>query len=163
MGYSSTYNRHVHSYIRTFRMKAWLTALLTAAMAALAPIQAVMVTVGILIFADAATGMYAAHKRGEPMSSAAMRRTVSKMLIYQGVVICGFLLEANLLDHLIPVAKIVAGAIGMVEFKSILENANGIMGMDIFKTVIAKLGSNNDVVAQAKAELEKAKDEPKKE
>lgn len=137
-------------------MKEWLAALALGAMAALAPIKAVMITVGVLIVADAVAGMYAAHKRGEQISSAAMRRTISKMLVYQGVVVCGWLLEANLIDHLIPIAKIVAGAIGMVEFKSILENANSIMGMDIFKTVIAKLGSDNDVVAQAKADAAKA-------
>jgi len=124
-------------------MKDWLVALGLACMAALAPIKAVMITVGILIMADALTGMYAAHKRGEKLSSAAMRRTISKMMVYQGVVICGFLLEANLLDHFVPVAKIVAGAIGMVEFKSILENANSIMGINIFKSVIDKLGSEN--------------------
>lgn len=125
-------------------MKDWLVALLLAGMAALAPIKAVMITVGILIIADALTGMYAAHKRGEKLSSAAMRRTLSKMMVYQGVVICGFLLESNILDNLVPVAKICAGAIGMVEFKSILENANSIVGTNIFKAVIDKLGSDND-------------------
>jgi hypothetical protein len=90
------------------------------------------------------TGMYAAKKRGEELSSAAMRRTLSKMLVYQGVVILGYLLEANLMDHLMPVAKIVASAIGMVEFKSILENSNSIVGTNIFKSVISKLGSDND-------------------
>ena len=124
-------------------MRDWLVALMLACMAALAPIKAVLITVGILIMADAITGMYAAHKRGEPISSAAMRRTLSKFLVYQGVVITGFLLEANILDHLVPVAKIVAGAIGMVEFKSILENSNSIMNMNIFKSVIDKLGSDN--------------------
>lgn len=132
-------------------MKDWLVALALAGMAALAPIKAVMITVGILIIADALTGMYAAHKRGEKLSSAAMRRTLSKMMVYQGVVICGFLLEANILDNLIPVAKICAGAIGMVEFKSILENANSIVGTNIFQAVISKLGSDND----------KKKEEPK--
>jgi len=143
-------------------MKEWLMALVLGAMAALAPIKAVMITVGILIFADAIAGMYAAHKRGEKISSAAMRRTLSKMFVYQGVVVCGWLLEANLIDHLLPIAKIVAGAIGMVEFKSILENANDIMGMDIFKAVIAKLGSDNDAAAKAATQLDKALD-PKKE
>ena len=143
-------------------MKEWLLALALGAAAALAPIKAVMITVGILIFADAASGMYAAWKRGEKISSAAMRRTLSKMFIYQGVVICGWLLEANLIDHLLPVAKICAGAIGMVEFKSILENANDIMGVDIFKTVISKLGSDNDAAAKAAAAVDKALD-PKKE
>jgi len=137
-------------------MKDWLVALMLAAMAALAPIKAVMITVGILIIADALTGMYAAHKRGEKLSSAAMRRTLSKMMVYQSVVICGFLLESNILDNLIPVAKIVAGAIGMVEFKSILENANSIVGTNIFQAVIDKLGSEN---AKDKPESEAKKEE----
>lgn len=135
-------------------MKEWLVAFGLACMAALAPIKAVLITVGILIMADAITGMYAAHKRGEELSSAAMRRTLSKFLVYQGVVITGFLLEANILDHLVPVAKIVAGAIGMVEFKSILENSNSIMNMNIFKSVIDKLGSEN----QKNSEPENKKD-----
>lgn len=125
-------------------MKEWLMAMALSALAVLAPIKAVLVTVGILIVADALTGMYAAQKRGEKISSAAMRRTLSKMMVYQGVVILGYLLEANLMDHLMPVAKIVASAIGMVEFKSILENANSIVGTNIFKAVISKLGSDND-------------------
>lgn len=125
-------------------MKDWLVALALAACAALAPIKAVLITVGILIMMDALTGMYAARKRGEELSSAAMRRTLSKFLVYQGVVITGFLLESNILDNLIPVAKICAGAIGMVEFKSILENANSIVGTNIFKAVLDKLGSDND-------------------
>lgn len=125
-------------------MKEWLMAILLSCVAVLAPIKAVLVTVGILILADMFTGMYAAKKRGEELSSAAMRRTLSKMLVYQGVVILGYLLEANLMDHLMPVAKIVASAIGMVEFKSILENSNSIVGTNIFKAVISKLGSDND-------------------
>jgi Bacteriophage holin family len=125
-------------------MKEWLDKLALASLAALAPIKMVMITVGILIMADLVTGIWAALKRGEKVSSAAMRRTVSKMFIYQLAVICGFMLETYILDGIVPVAKIVAGVIGMVEFKSILENSNHIVGGDLFKIVIAKLGSDND-------------------
>ncbi|HEY8367583.1 MAG TPA: phage holin family protein, partial [Bacteroidia bacterium] len=112
--------------------------------AALAPIHAVMISVGILIFADLATGMWAAKKRGENITSAAMRRTVSKLFIYQLAVITGFLLETHLLAQLLPVTKLVAGVIGLVEFKSILENANEILGQNIFTNLLSKLGSDND-------------------
>jgi len=112
--------------------------------AVLAPIQAVLITVGILIMADLLTGIWAAKKRKEKISSSVMRRTISKMVIYQLAVICGFLLETYLLGGILPVAKIVAGVIGMVEFKSILENSNWIVGSDIFKLVLQKLGSDND-------------------
>jgi sugar phosphate permease len=125
-------------------MKEWLGKLFLASMAALAPIKMVMITVGFLILADLVTGMWAAHKRGEKISSAAMRRTISKIFIYQLTVVSGFMLETYILDKMLPVAKIVAGVIGMVEFKSILENSNHIVGGDIFKLVIQKLGSEND-------------------
>lgn len=125
-------------------MKEWLNKVALASLAALAPIKMVMITVGILIMADLVTGIWAALKRGEKVSSAIMRRTVSKIFIYQLAVICGFMLETYILDGIVPVAKIVAGVIGMVEFKSILENSNHIVGGDIFKLVIQKLGSDND-------------------
>lgn len=125
-------------------MKELLGKLLLATAAALAPIMMVIITVGVLIMVDLATGIWAALKRGEKISSAAMRRTISKIVIYQVAVITGFMLETYILEGLIPVAKIVAGVIGMVEFKSILENSNKIMGGDMFKIAIKKLGSDND-------------------
>ena len=125
-------------------MKDWLYGILVACIAALAPIQGVMATVGFLIAADFFTGMWAAHKRGEKISSAAMRRTISKAFIFQLTIISGFLLEHFILGDSLPIAKIVAGGIGMVEFKSILENANHIVGGDLYKTILSKLGSQND-------------------
>lgn len=122
----------------------WIKNLGLVALAALAPIHMVMITVGFLIFADLFTGIWAARKRGEKISSAALRRTVSKIVIYQLAVISGFMLETHILDNLLPVSKLVAGVIGMVEFKSMLENSNGIVGGNIFQLVLKKLGSEND-------------------
>lgn len=129
-------------------MKEWLNKLALASLAALAPIHAVMISVGVLIMVDLATGVWAAHKRGEKVSSAAMRRTISKIVVYQAAVITGFLLETYLLADIFPVSKLVAGVIGLVEFKSILENGNSILGEDIFKSIITKLGSDNDKKSQ---------------
>ncbi len=131
-------------------MKDWTSSIALAAIAALAPIQAILVSVGVLIISDLFTGIMAAKKRKEKLSSAVMRRTVSKILIYQTAVITGFLLETYLLMGLVPISKIVAGAIGLVEFKSILENCNAALGQDIFQTVLLKLGSDNDPKKVAK-------------
>lgn len=125
-------------------MKEWLQKIALASLAALAPIHTVMISVGVLIMVDLVTGIWAAIKRGDKVSSAAMRRTVSKIIVYQSAVITGFLLETYLLSDLIPVSKLVAGVIGLVEFKSILENGNHILGQDLFKSVLSKLGSEND-------------------
>lgn len=124
-------------------MKELFLKLCLAAIATLAPIHAVIVTVGILIFADLATGIWAAKKRGDEISSARMRDSITKMLVYQTVIITGFLVETYLIGGLVPVVKLVAAVIGMVELKSLIENANQILGQDLFKVLLSKLGSKN--------------------
>ena len=124
-------------------MKEYIYKGLLVLCAILAPIKPLLLTCGVLIVVDMITGMLAARKRKEPISSAQMRRSVSKMFVYQLVIISGYLLEVYMLDNLVPVSKIVSGVIGMVEFKSILENASTIAGHDILKMVLEKLGSKN--------------------
>jgi phage-related holin len=115
-------------------------------MTVLAPIKPVMITVGVLIILDLVIGIMAALKRKEHISSAALRRTISKLVIYQVAVISGFICETYLIDHLIPISKLVAGMIGAVELKSILENANEVNGEPIFNKLIKSLGSVNDKI-----------------
>jgi len=91
---------------------SWLKALFLAGLAILAPIHALMGAVGFLIGADFITGILAARKRGEPITSKAMGRTIFKALGYQLAVISGFALEA-LMPGGLPVAKLCAGAIGL--------------------------------------------------
>lgn len=117
-----------------------------AALAALAPIKAMLIVVGVLIFADLITGIWAAIKREEQIKSAALRRTVSKLFIYQIAIISGYIMQVHLIADLVPVSNIVAGTIGLVELKSILENGSTILGNDLMKLVLERLGSKNDEV-----------------
>lgn len=113
-------------------------------LAIVAPIKMTMLAVLLLILADLLTGMWAAKKRGEPLSSAGMRRTISKILVYELCVICAFFLETHILGGELAIIKVVAGVIGMVELKSIIENAGQITGLDLFQEIIKRLGSIND-------------------
>lgn len=122
----------------------WLKKIALVSLAALAPIHTVMLSVGFLIFADLVTGVWAATKRKEKISSALLRRTVSKIVVYQLAVICGFIVEQFLIGGVIPISKIVSGVIGMVELKSMLENCSNIFGEDVFSLILKKLGSEND-------------------
>lgn len=126
-------------------MKEWINKLLVVSIAALAPIQAVIISVGVLVLADMITGIWAAYKRNEPIKSAGLRRTVSKFIIYQIAIITGFIVEHYLIGDIVPVVKLIGGIIGLVELKSILENANSITGTDLFKLLIERLGSQNDI------------------
>ncbi|NDG25714.1 MAG: hypothetical protein EB120_00880 [Proteobacteria bacterium] len=124
-----------------------------------APIKMVILTVGVLILADLMTGIFAARKRGEKITSAALGRTVVKMCVYQTVILTGYLLQTNLLENMVPVVNIVGSVIGMVEFKSLIENSNTILGMNLFEEVLAKLGSKN--LMSPKPQPEKSEDSKK--
>lgn len=121
----------------------WMEMTALSILTILAPIKAVIITVGVLIIMDLITGVIAAHKRGESVTSAGLRRSIYKMLAYQLAVISGFLVEKYLLEGILPVSKLVAGAIGLTEMKSLLENANSLTGTDLFKQVISGLGNKD--------------------
>lgn len=126
-------------------MKEKLIAIGVSLVALLAPIHSILISVGVMIVVDLVTGILAARKRKEPVTSAALRRTVSKMLIYQVAIISGFILETYLMAEVIPVSKLVASAIGLTEFKSIIENLTTLNnGETVFKDLLARLGSKND-------------------
>lgn len=113
-------------------------------LAILAPIHAVIIATCIIVGVDLILGIWAARKRGEEITSAGLRRTITKILVYNLVLITSFLVETYLIGGLIPLVKLAAGIIGLTEMKSILENANDISGENIFKSIIKKLGSDND-------------------
>ena len=120
-----------------------IKALALATFTVLAPVHAMMVSVGVLIVADLATGIWAAKKRGEQIKSARIRDSITKMVIFQVAVITAFVMENFLLEGTIPVTKIVAAAIAFSEGKSLFENINTITGKDVFGMLIDKLGSKN--------------------
>lgn len=125
-------------------MKQWIEGLIVSCVATLIPIKAVILTVGIVVFADLFTGILAARKRGEKITSAGLSRTVAKLAVYQTVIITGYLIQINLVSNMLPLVNIVGSVIGLVEFKSLVENANYILGDDMFKEVIKRLSSKND-------------------
>jgi len=122
----------------------YLRSLLLSTLAIFAPVKAVLLATGALIVFDFLTGILAAWKRQEPITSAQMRRTVSKMLIFQITVISAFLIEKFLLEGSLPITKLVGGVIGVTEGKSILENVETVYGQPIFKGILKQLSSHND-------------------
>lgn len=138
-------------------MKDFLTSLAVSIISVFAPIKAIILVTGILIFSDLITGIIAAHKRGEKISSAGLRRTVTKVFIYNAAIMLGFLCEQYMIDGFLPISKIAAGLISVVEMKSILENLDKINGNPVFKSLIQKLGSVNDVDSNAGKEDNESK------
>lgn len=118
--------------------------LLLAVLAVFAPIKTALLTAMGLSVIDCITGIMAARKRGEPITSSNLRKTISKIVIFQTAILLAFLTEHYMMADLLPVSKIVAGYIGMTEYTSILENLNDINGGSIFKALIEKLNKKED-------------------
>lgn len=124
-------------------MKNWIQLLLTGCLASIAPIKAIIISVGILVLADLITGIFAAIKKKEKITAHKMRQTIPKIIVYEIAIITGFILEKYLLKSLIPISNLTAGVIGLVEFKSILENCDHILGHKTFKAIFGNLNSTN--------------------
>lgn len=124
-------------------MKKYLEPLAISLLAIFAPIKAVLLAVFVLIILDMITGMMAAYKRKEKITSAQMRRSISKAVVYEIAICAAFITEKYILEVDFSAVKIIATVIGLTELKSLLENTNSITGTDVFKALIDKLGSTN--------------------
>lgn len=125
-------------------MKTLIEAIIISTIAVLAPVKATVVAVSVLIIADLILGVLAAKKRGEPITSAGLRRTITKFTVYNCAIIIAFILQTYLIGESLPAVKLISGIIGITEGKSLLESLDVIYGKPIFLTVVQKLGSKND-------------------
>ena len=124
-------------------LKSYLVKAGVVLVAILAPIQATLLTTLALVVCDMITGIIAARKRGEKITSAKMRNTLSKLLIYEMLVIISYFTQIYLLSNAFPVTNLITGIIGMTELKSCLENSESILGSSLFDSIVQKLGSQN--------------------
>ena len=122
----------------------WVYAIALSAATYFTPIIPVILTVGLLIAVDTILGVWASIKKCDRITSNRASRVVSKMFIYQTVLITLFVVEQHIWGVWIAAVKIAAGAIAVVEVISILENSGVILGQPVFKFLINKLGSKSN-------------------
>lgn len=97
-----------------------------------APAYPIMIGIGFLITMDFVTGILAAKKRGEIITSKKMRPTIMKGFGYMASILIAFVMQNVFLTDM-EVMKIVSGLIAMIELKSLDENLTSITGKSIFK------------------------------
>lgn len=120
-------------------MKALLENIFLAVALIFMPIKATLVCVMFLTMVDLISGVIAAKKRGEKITSSGLKRTIIKTVVYEITVMLGFLTEKYMTGDALPVVKVLAGLIGITELKSVLENLEDITGMPVIKLLIKKL------------------------
>jgi hypothetical protein len=105
----------------------------------LAPLKAIIVAIAVLVLIDTITGIMAAVKSKDPITSSRMKRVISKMFLYYSATVVGFIASTYLVDGALPLEKMITTLIGVVEVKSILENLDIISGGSMFKNILNKL------------------------
>lgn len=118
-----------------------LRKLVLSVLIVLAPIHPVMVTALLLVIVDLITGIMAAKKRREKITSEKLRRSITKLFIYQTTIVLGFLTETYLTGGIVPLSKIISSFIGLTEMKSLMENLNVVSGGSLLKALIKKLNA----------------------
>lgn len=124
-------------------MKDYLVKIGLAILVLFAPVKHMILSALALTVADLLLGVYAAYKRKESITSAGLRRSVSKIFIYEVAICLAYIAEHFLMGDKIPISSIVAGFVGITEFKSCLENLDSISGDQLLKKLIDKIGSQN--------------------
>lgn len=128
-------------------MKVWflkhLTDILIVIGAVLTPMIPIIIVTGLLISFDFISGMAAAIKRGELLTSRKMSNTISKVIFYNLALFSSMGVQ-YLLKDIIPVTNIIVGVIAMVEAKSIYENVGFILGIDFWNAIKEYINRPND-------------------
>lgn len=115
--------------------------LLVSFWAILAPIHTTIGIAFALVMADLLLGVWSAKKHGQPITSAGLKRSVLKIVVYELALILGFMTEQYIPGSL-PFTNLIGGFISLTEMTSILENLNSITGNSLLSTLVTKLGQS---------------------
>lgn len=102
------------------------------------PTAQFLILIGFFVGADTITGVIAAKKRGEPITSKKFRSVIMKYAGYGVGVIVAHVLQSQWFPD-VPAMKIISGLIAYSELISIDENIKDITGVSLFKFFIKKL------------------------
>lgn len=99
-----------------------------------APLPLLIFWLFMFVIIDTITGMMAAHRRGEELTSHKLKRVISKLICYMTVII----LARAINFHILPFVELkgcylASGIVCFVELFSILENMYSITGNQVFK------------------------------
>lgn len=120
---------------------AWVVAIL----AIFAPIKAAAICAIVLVFADLITGVWAAKKRQEKITSGGLKRSIGKLALYETAICLGFLAQTYLTGSVLPVCSLITSVVGLTEMKSVLENLDSINGTSFYQSVIDKITQSKNV------------------
>ena len=118
----------------------YFKGILITLIAFFSPLNPLLLTVMFATMMDMVISIWAQYKLGKTKIKARkMSHTISKLLLYFGCILVLYTIEINLLDGSIPLSKIAATLISLVEFKSIDESYKQLQGYSLWDMIQNKL------------------------
>jgi len=121
------------------RIKEFFTYLGVSFFSTLTPIKPISLTLVGLIVADFLFGIYRAKKKGEQITSRKMSRSIAKVLFYNIVILLLYYTNIYIFETGLPLEKLGAGLICLVELRSIDESWQIIFGYSLWDKVSASI------------------------
>lgn len=132
--------------IKNFLLKICLSIFLV-----LTPIKFNIIAIGTLVFIDLVFSIMASLKKKEIFSSSRLKDSVVKLLVYNLLLIAGFVSESYISDW-IPFTKIILSFISIVEITSLGESFQIITGKKLLPFIKKYI---NDKLNEGKKENKK--------
>ena len=105
--------------------QAFAAFVIAAILNELVPIKGVLITTFLLVVADTITGIRAARKRNEAVTSKGLRRTIEKFLMYSIAILCANRVQIEYFGEF-PLVFGLSAFIGLTELYSNLEKISGL-------------------------------------
>ena len=134
----------LYTYSNTpIQLKKYIPEIVAFCIAFMTPIMPAILAMLALVFFDTVTGIWKTMKtKGwSAFTSKRLSDVASKSIMYGLLIVVSHIMELYILGDVVPLVKMSVGVIGMIEFKSIGENASEILGYDVFKQVISRIGN----------------------
>jgi len=124
-------------------IKALLLKLSILLLGIFAPLHQILISLLFLVLLDFITGILAAIKKKQKITSSRLSRTISKLLVYCTTVGAVHITNSMLLfgENFLPLESFVVGFIAVTELKSIFENLNRISRQPFLSDLIGKLSN----------------------
>lgn len=122
----------------------WFNGLIVSVIGVLAPTTPIILSVVFLIMCDFIFGIYRSYKTGEEITSRKMSRTIPKIFLYNLVIIALFLSNKYVIETGLPLEKIAASLICLVELRSIDESWKIIYGWSIWNRITESINKGKN-------------------
>lgn len=120
----------IEALMQTKGIKAGLSIIGTWAFYNIIPVVAFLAGIMVLVVADLCSGIAASHKRGIPLTSWGLRRTIMKGTWYFAAVLITHMVQQIWMPG-VPIVMAVSSYIAITELKSNLENISFLTGTNI--------------------------------